>query len=484
MGGNVMALTKEEKKQREIERWEREKAKPKGPGYLIYFMLIIAVVYVADEIASQIGNQMQSVVASQLFAPIVGADVAVSRMAIVSTIAGCSIGLSYLYKPLADRFGRKPFLVINTLGMGLGMLIIGVALNIPVYTVGAFVIQFFIPHDMQQVYIYESVPAEKRAKIYSIIKAFVTMALLLIPVLRNTFLKDGDMSEWRMVYIVPAILAIITAFFALIFIRESDAFVEARLRQLHMTDEEIAAAKKSKERDQTSQGGLINAIRFCLTHKQIRWMFFGGGFIQFGMLVTQYYETIMTYGYSEQFVNTGMAMEAAQVEAVAFVTQALMLFSVGSAIFQLFPGFIADRFGRKAACVSMCASTVVTFLLFYIGSNMAWNPYFVGLCCGASVGSYWAAGDMVGLVCSESTPTNLRASVMAIQPIFNGIIYSLAGTGVMILGNILGDAAIGKAVLLVSVPGMGLGLLLMILKVKETKGVDMTTVRGDEYEGK
>lgn len=463
-----MKLSAQEKKLREIERWEREKTRPKPPGYLIYFILIIAVVYVADEVASQIGNQMQSVVASQLFAPIVGPEVAISRMAIISTIAGCSIGIAYLYKPLADRYGRKPFLVINTLGMGLGMALIGVAFNIPVYAVGAFIIQFFIPHDMQQVYIYESVPAEKRAKIYSVIKAFVTLALLLIPVLRGIFLKDGDLSQWRMVYLICGILAMIIAIFALLFVRESDAFIETRLRQLRMTDEEIAAAKQNKNQDQTARGGLIKAIRFCLTHKQIRWMFLGGGFIQFGMLVTQYYETLMTFGYAQQFVGTGMEIEAAKLAAADFVTQALLLFSVGSAVFQLFPGFIADKFGRKAACVTMCGCTVVTFLLFYIGSNQAWNPYLVGFLCGGSVGSYWAAGDMVGLVCSESTPTNLRASVMAVQPVVNGTIYSLAGTGIMVVGNILGDAAIGKTVLLVAVPGMALGLLMMLFKVKET----------------
>lgn len=470
-----------EKIQREIARLEREKAKPKGPGYLIYFIFIIAVVYVADEIASQIGTQMQTVVASQLFAPLVGDEFAVSRMGIVSMIAGCSIGVSYMYKPLADRYGRKPFLFINTLGMGLGMLIIGVATNIPVYAVGAFVVQFFIPHDMQQVYIYESVPAEKRAKIYSIIKAVVTLALLLIPVLRNAFLTDTDFSQWRMVYLVPAIIAIVISIFALLFVRESDAFVENRLRQLKMTDEEKAEAK-AKKQDQESRGGLIKAVKFCFTHKQIRWMFLAGGFIQFGMLATQYYETIMTFGYAQQFVDAGMAMEAAKMQATSFVTQALMLFSIGSALFQLFPGFIADKWGRKVACIVMCASTVVTFLVFYIGSNLAWNPYVVGICCGACVGSYWAAGDMVGLICSESAPTNLRASVMAIQPMVNGIIYMLAGNLVMILGNILGDAAIGTTCLLVSVPGMALGLFIMMLKVKETKGVDMGAIRGDEFE--
>lgn len=476
-----MTRTKEEKVQLEIARLEREKSKPKGPGYLLYFMMIIAAVYVADEIASQIGTQMQTVVASQLFAPLVGADVAVSRMSLISMIAGCSIGLSYLYKPLADRYGRKPFLFINTLGMGLGMVIIGISTNIPVYAVGAFVIQFFIPHDMQQVYIYESVPAEKRAKIYSVIKAVVTLCLLLIPVLRNAFLKDNDLSQWRMVYLIPGILAVAIAVFALFFIRESDAFVENRLRQLTMTDEEKKESK-AKKQDQESRGGLIKAIKFCFTHKQLRWMFLAGGFIQFGMLATQYYETIMTFGYAQQFVDAGMAMENAKMEASAFVTQALMLFSVGSALFQLFPGFIADKWGRKIACIVMCACTAVTFLIFYIGSNLAWNPYLVGICCGACVGSYWAAGDMVGLVCSESAPTNLRASVMAVQPVVNSMIYMLAGNLVLILGNVLGDAAIGTTCLLVSVPGMVLGLVIMMLKVKETKGVDMGAIRGDEFE--
>ena len=133
-----------EKIQQEIARWEREKAKPKSRNYLLYFILIIAIVYIADEITSQIGTQMQSVVALELFAPILGgADFAAARMSLVNTIAGCSIGIAMIYKTLADRFGRKPFLVINTLGMGVGLLLIGAATNIPMYAVGAFVSSLF-----------------------------------------------------------------------------------------------------------------------------------------------------------------------------------------------------------------------------------------------------------------------------------------------------------------------------------------------------
>ena len=229
--------------------------------------------------------------------------------------------------------------------------------------------------------------------------------------------------------------------------------------------------------------GLIAAVKFCFTHKQIRWLFIAGGFVSFGMLVTQYYETIMTFGYARQFLDAGMPLESARVEATSFVTQALMLFSIGSALINLVSGFTADRFGRRFNMIAMCATSLATFLLFYIGSNLSWNPYLVGLCCGISVYSYWCAGGMVGLMCNESTPTNIRVSVGAVQSIVNGIIFMLASTSVTILGNILGDAAIGTTCLLVSAPGMALGLLLMMLKVKETKNVgELGGIRGDEFE--
>lgn len=143
-----MKLTPEEKKQREIAKWEREKAKPKGPGYMVYFLLLVCIVYVCDEVVTQIGTQMQSVIASQLFAPIYGEEFAVARMSALSMFTMAATGLAFLYKPLCDRFGRRPFLILNTLGMGIGTILIGISTNIPVYLIGAAFAAFFIPHDM------------------------------------------------------------------------------------------------------------------------------------------------------------------------------------------------------------------------------------------------------------------------------------------------------------------------------------------------
>lgn len=471
----------EEQRQKEIEKWTRIQNKPKGKGYLFYFTALIALIYIADEVTSQIGGQMQSVIASQLFAPIVGDEFAVARMSALSTITIVMSALSFIYKPLSDRYGRKPFLIINTLGMALGLFVISVAHSIAMYIIGTAIIAFFIPHDMQAVYIQESVPAEHRGKMYSIIKAIATLGIFVIPLLRMIYLPGNDYSDWRMVYLVPSILILIVVLIAIFLVRESDAFVENKLHILQMSDEEKEEAKKNNQ-DVESQGGLIQAFKFAWKHKQMRWILIATGFIEFGMVITMYYETILTYGYAQQFVAAGMAIEAAKKEANTFVTQALLLFSIGSAIMQLFPGFIADKWGRKTATMSMVITLIVSAILFNIGAMKAWNPYFVGLLCGIASGSCISSIDMVGLMCSESAPTNLRSSIMAVQPIVSGAIYAISMVLAIVLVNILGDAAIGMTCLCISIPGLVIGLVILFLKTKETKGVDMGAVHGNEFE--
>ena len=470
-----MKLTPEEKKQREIAKWEKEKAKAKAPGYIVYFLLIICIVYIGDEVVTQMGGQMQSIIAAQLFAPVVGADFAVARLAALTGGISIASALAFLYKPLCDKYGRRPFLVLNTLGMGVGTVLISLATNIPMYAIGAAFTAFFTPHDMQAIYIQECAPPKYRASIYSVIKAIATLGMFMIPVLRSVFIPSTDLSGWRYVYLVPGLITVVAAVAAFFLIKESDAFVDTRLRQLRMTDEEIEAAKASKSEAQ-AQGGLITSVKLVLRNKQLRWLILSYGFISWGMLVTSYYESTMTYGYAGQFLDAGMSIEEATAAAAAFVTKALMLFSLGSALFQFFPGFLADKLGRKKTAMIMSISVVATFLLYYIGANNNWEPYVVGFFCGACIGSYWYTGDLMILMISESAPTNLRASVLAVQPLLSGIIYVVAMGGVMLLTNILGDAYIGISTVVTIIPGMLAGLIMMALRVRETKGVDMGAV--------
>ncbi len=476
--------------EKELAKMQKEKARPKHAGYMAYMLVIVTIVYIADEITTQIGTQMQDIMADIVFAPIFGAEKAVTAMSLLSLISAVFMVLGVFYKPLSDKYGRKIFLVINTLGMGVGMMIIAVCTNIPVYLIGSCVSMFFIPNDMQAMYIYECAPEEKRGRFYSIAKAFATFGMLLIPVLRDAFatyeVVDGvkvmtDINYF-MVYFIPAVIAITVAIVSIFLLRESDAFVDARIRALTMTEEE-KAAEAAHNQDTSSQGSLKAGLKYVFKHKQMLWITISYGLIMGGVLITQYYTTIINSGYEAFELAKGASQIVAEQSAKATTTQALTLFAIGSGVLQLIQGFIADGLGRKKGTIIMSALSIVSYLVMFFGSRNGLNPYVVGLFAGAAVGSYWAAGDIVGLMRTESVPTNLRNTVGAIAPLLSMVPMMVIMMVYMVLMGILGDAAIGTLVLCCAVVSMTVGLILMVFNVKETKGVDLNAIKGDEFEG-
>lgn len=471
-------LSAEEKRIREIEKLEKLRQKPKHNGYFWYLLLLLCVIYICDEITTAIGGQMQSIIAQDLFAPIFGEEVAVARMSALNYLTMGSTALAFLYKPLSDRFGRRIFLITNTIGMGIGLILTSMATGLPVYLLGGFVMGFFTPHDMQMVYILETAPAKKRGTYYSVMKAVATLGIIFVPYLRDAILGN-DISRWRIVYQVFGFAAVIVAVISAFFVQESDAFIDNRLRQLRMSEEERAALTAKKD-GSASEGGLFAGLRFCLKNKQCRWVLFSGGFLMFGMLFSFYYESMMTRGYAAPLMAGGMSFADAQAQVLPTVTQALFFFPIGSAVAQLFPGLISDRIGRRKGAAIMCGISTAAYVLFFLGCNGCWPSWLVGLLSGAAIGSYWGAGDTGGILVSESVPTNLRSSVLTIQPMVSGFIFSFAMMGCTVAVNILGDSYAGLISLAIAVPGMLLGIILMMLKVKETQGADLGAVTGNE----
>ncbi len=467
------------KKQKEIEKWEREKARPKGQYYLFYLIFIVSLVYVADEIASQIGTLMKTEIANDLMARF--GEKSVGMLDIISFIAIPFQALSVFYKPLSDRFGRKLFLVINTFGMGLGMIVIALTHGIALYIVGSVIIFFFVPHDMQVVYIMESAPSKHRAKIYSGVKCIATLGIMLVPLFRRLFMTDASM--WRMVYLVPAIAALAVSFVALLFARETDAFIESRLSYLNMTEEELQRTKEEKT-GKDAQGGFIKGLKFAWRHNQLRRSFIATALANFGAIITLHYQVVMSYGFAGGIMEkTGADLETALNEAsIGPVTAALFMFPVGSAVAQLFVGIFADSLGRKKSAVIMTGMTIVSFILLVAGSHYSWQPYVVGLFCGAAIGSYWGTTDIMGIINSESAPTRLRASILSAQFVPMGVGYAVAYLIGLPLITLLGNSKVPVITLCLAVPGMIAALIVMTLKVHDTKGVDLDKVTGTEWD--
>lgn len=456
------------KAEKEIKKWEKQRRGSDKKLYFAYIVFIITLIYATDEIASQIGMLMKSEIAADLF----GGDNSVGMLDLASSLAIPFQAIGLLYRPLADRWGRKKFLIINTFGMSLSLLLIFLSNNIPLYLIGACCIQFFIPHDMHVVYIMESSPAKHRARIYSTIKFFANMGVILVPLLRRWLISAaGDSYSWRMVYFIPAAIGLVVSFVALLGAKETPAFVESRLNYLRMTDEERLALKASKQAE-NKQGGLIPALKFALKHKQLRWLYIVSALANIGFYGSINYEPIMTYGYE----GSGLASSADAV------TTALLLFPIGSAVAQVLMGFISDWRGRKTAAIITAFNCLVGFLGFSIGSKMGLNASVIGFLCGVFVGSYYSINDVLIMMIGESAPTNLRSSAISAQYIVTAVGYGLSlGVGT-VSAILLGDRLIGTVTLCMLVPGFVSALAVLFRNVGETKGINMDTVTGTEWD--
>ncbi len=469
------------KREKEIQKWEKEKARPKKNMYFAYLVLIIALIYATDEIASQIGTLMKTEIANDLFSKF--GESSVGLLDILSILVVPFQALGLLYRPLADRWGRKKFLIINTFGMGLAMLVIFLSNNLFLYFVGAVLVQFFVPHDMHVVYIMESSPSKHRARVYSTIKFFANMAVMLIPFMRRTLMQDA--TQWRLVYFVPAVVGVVTALIALLTARETDSFIESRLRYLRMTDEEREAEKAQKS-SENAQGGLIHALKFAWKHNQLRWLYITSALANLGFIGTINYQVIMSYGYAQNYIANGLFAslgdEVMNYVSLGPVTTALFMFPVGCAVSQVIMGFISDSKGRKAAAITTAINCLLAFIGFSVGARMAWNPYVVGFLCGACIGSYYSTNDVLIMMIGESSPTNLRSSTMSAQFIVTAIGVAVSYIISLPLITILGNSVTGIVSFALLVPGFVAAFMALVRKTHETKGIDMDTVTGSEWD--
>lgn len=466
------------RREKEIARWEKEKARPKRNYYIVYLIFIIALIYAVDEIASQIGTLMKTEIANDLFK----SENSASLLDILSGLAIPFQAIGLLYRPLADRWGRKLFLLVNTFGMSAALLVIYLSDNIPLYFIGACIVQFFIPHDMHVVYIMESSPSKHRARIYSSIKFFANIAVMLVPYLRDKLMTD--VSEWRNVYFIPAIVGIVVCFIALMCARETDAFIESRLQHLRKTPDELEREKKEADAA-NKQGGLIPALKFAWKHKQLKWLYIVSSVANIGFIASINYPIVLNYGYASNLLSSGGAAsleEAVATVGVTTYTEAIFLYPLGLAIAQVIMGFISDWKGRKAAAVTTAFNCVLSYVLFSVGAYCNWNPLITGFFCGAAIGSYYSTNDVIIMMIGESAPTNLRSSAMSAQYIVTAVGFVLSFVLSMPFTLTIGNTAMAACCFALLVPGFTAALVLLIKKTHDTTGIDMDTVTGCEWD--
>lgn len=270
MAKNVERLQAREAK--ELIRREKQLGARSNKFYSIYLFMILSLIYITDEIASTISIQFQANIVTEFFVKNMGMEYG-AGLSLFSAIGFISYPVTLLiifYRPLADKFGRKPFLVINTLCMGLGLFLVYLSKDIYVYMIGGTLMGFMVSHDMQCVYILECSDKKSRARNYAIVKAVAILGTLLVTLLRATLMQNVS-ERWHVVYLVPAIIGFVMSLFALLFARETNAFLTKRIEYLKTPIEE--REQRSKEgREQNAQGGILTAVKFAFRHRQLRFL--------------------------------------------------------------------------------------------------------------------------------------------------------------------------------------------------------------------
>lgn len=440
--------------QKELLHWQKEKARKKPKFYLIYLIGILCLIYIVDEVATSLPNSILSEFNNEFFVNGLGLSVndGLAKFDLMDLLANLCLVIGFFYKTLADRYGRKPFLIFNTIGMLGGLLLCLWSPNLITYIIGFFVIRFFVTPDEQIVYIYENAPEKKRGLIHSIIKGVAELGLLLIPLGRVT-LMNNEAALWRKVFLIPAIVGAVGAFLSLLFARETDPFIDSRIAYLKLTPEERANIAKEKKDQSKKQGGFFTALKYGWKVPQLRWIFICTMLYTLSRTITSKYRPIL---------------EAFNYDTSA-TSNAFWMFPLTCALIVFLTGILSDRIGRKRTSIILLSITLASLILFVVGCYLGWNEFVVGLLLGLFLGADWSNSDTLILMCGESAPTNLRASAMSVQTLFYGagMVISMGLSSILV--EFMDTTFLGWYCIILAAPCFTLSIVFLMLKVKESK---------------
>lgn len=453
-----------EKEQRELKKAQKVLNKTMMPGYLAYLLTVLSMVYIVDEIASNICNSLQSDMVTQFYVNAKGMDfnTGLATYSAMTAPLYVLMVITPFYKSLADRYGRKLFLALNTFGMGVGMLICMLAPNPVVYLMGVGVINFLMNNDMQVLYIMESVPEKHRAKITSITKAIALLGVMAIPALRDMFMTQ-DSGIWQQVFMIPAVAGMVIGIASLVAMPETPAYLKRRIEKAEKSEETLNS-ENGNTADQ-SRGGVKDAVKFIFKHKQMRAIALCAFIFVASTGGTNYYESIMKTG--------GMTTNQ--------ITTAMFFIPLVNASMTALSGFITDLIGRKRSVIVHTLIALAGLVSFIFSSNFGLPPVIVGISYGFFIGGLWSAADILFILLpGESTPTNLRVSVVGTMGIMSGV-GNVLSVAIMTVGMLFVES-IGLLYLCVAVPFLVAAMIILISKVNETKGVDLSAVTGYEWD--
>ena len=465
-----------------IERFEKLKSQKRSHSYIWYLILVLSLIYIVDELASNIVNFLQVDMARSVFTDLFEQNInaATSKYSLVSGVATAVLAFSMFYKPLADKFGRKPFLVINTFGMALAVFICSFARtegSFILFWLGFFLLRFFVTPDEQVVYIIETVSEKNRAKTLGIIKGIAEIFLVVNSLLRMAFV-GGDIygssstksSNWPYVFLTIAGMCFIAALIALLFAKETEPFINSHL-------EELKNIKENKVVKTKQDAGFINSLKYIFTNKAILFLCIATLLYASASGLINYYSTLFnSHRLASYAPGATTYSEELKNQVLGEYNRLLFVYPFTCGIITLAYGFVSDKIGRKKISIILMGTALTGFivyllLLLYVKPNQVLD-YFLGVILGIFLGAFYSSGDSLIMMGGESVKTKNRVSVMTGQSLFFGTGQLTSTLFVLLLplfgGNGVNDLLKGLYCIFVVGGCFSSSLLLLFLFVPET----------------
>ncbi len=454
------------KEQKQLGKLQRMSQKKDGRFYFAIIVFLIAFVNIIDEIASGLPGNMQSSIVTEFL--VNNSFLGTSRtyeegLALHSTIGALTYALGLVtpfYKALADRFGRKPLFAFSTLGMATGMLVAFSAQNYIMFLLGYAIMAFFTGHDIQIIYILEAAPSKSRARVYSILKTLGILGTLAVPALRDSIMNN-DSTKWRLVFLIPALVGFVACVFVVLFAKETKVFIKERTEYLSIPYEERKAEKERKKAEakvNSKNQGVINGVKYIFANKDTRLLIISHIIFDVSIAaVGLYHESMMHLaGFSTKQTTTALYMIPFVYAAITFIS-----------------GFTADKLGRKSTVLIGSFLCVAGFVVFFFGLKNGFSPTLTGILIGCYQGGFWIGRDYMNIMMTEKVPTEIRASVVGAEGLLICLGMALGYVGVVVGMPIIG---VSNICMVMIVPFVAVSSILLLLKVKETKGVELSEI--------
>lgn len=451
-----------QKEAKQLAYWEKVRDKKTMPGIMVISLILCGMIRLVDDFASSISGSIQSALAAEFFPHLELAEAVGLAGSLGSFLILFSIVAVFLVI-LADTYGRKRLLILSIFGIGAGMLICSWSPNYATYIVGGALITLFVSTDFHGLYIMEVAPDDKRSLFGAVASIIGYSGGMLVAVGRMAFTTDDGTIQWRLIYLIPAIIAVLLGVLTTFFSSEPEVYVERRIAMLSTPLEERIAKEKEQKGKQV---GLKYAFKYIFSHKLTRVMVFAGFFQSAAIMAfTGYYESIMTEAWGTS------------LEATNMISQAIFIAPVGAAVSAIIIGWIGDKYGRKPSCVFASVTAFTLLFVFITATRQQWNAYIVGLIYGLEMGAFWGYGNNVGLAKNEVVPTEIRATTSTAIGLMTLPVTILSGVVISVLVAITG--AIGTTCLIWGAVCLGCSMVIYTIWGKETKGADLNNVVSD-----